>query len=73
MSLWSIYVADNNKATRSETRIRQVYTEIEEKAQEMGLTVNETKTKYLTISTRLKRRQIQNLTVGDKIFEASVV
>jgi len=31
--------------------------------------VNERKTKYMTISTRLKGRQIQNLKVGDKIFE----
>jgi hypothetical protein len=46
-----------------------VYREIEEKPQEMGLTVNETKTKYLTISTRPNGRQIQNLKVGDKIFE----
>jgi hypothetical protein len=42
---------------------------IEEKTQEMGLTVNEAKTKYMTIFTRLKGRQIQNLKVGDKIFE----
>ena len=43
--------------------------EIEEKTQEMGLIVNERKTKYITISTRLKGRQIQNLKVGHKIFE----
>jgi hypothetical protein len=35
----------------------------------MGLTVNEKKTKYMTISTRLKGRQTQNLEVGGKIFE----
>jgi sorting nexin-29 len=34
--------------TRSETRIRQVYREIEEETQEMGFTVNEAKTKYCT-------------------------
>ena len=35
----------------------------------MGLIENERKTKYMTISTRLKGRPIQNLNVGDKIFE----
>jgi hypothetical protein len=61
------YAVDVVIITRSETRIRQVYGEIEEKTQEMGLTVN--KTKYMTISTRPNGRQIQNLKVGDKIFE----
>jgi hypothetical protein len=46
-----------------------VYREIEEKTQEMGLTVNEAKAKYMAISTRPNGRQIQNLKVGDKIFE----
>jgi hypothetical protein len=35
-----------------------VYREIEEKTQEMGLTVNEAKTKYMTVSTRPNGRQI---------------
>jgi hypothetical protein len=35
----------------------------------MGLTVNETKIKYMTISTTPNGRQIQNMKVGDKIFE----
>jgi len=63
------YADDVVIITRSETRIRQVFREIEEKTQEVGRIVNERKTKYMTISTRLKGRQIQNLKVGDKIFE----
>jgi hypothetical protein len=63
------YADDVVITIRSETRIRQVYREIEEKTQEMGLTVNEAKTKYFTISTRPNGRQIQNLKVGDKTFE----
>jgi hypothetical protein len=63
------YADDVVIITRSESRIRQVHREIEEKTQEMRLTVNEAKTKYVTISTRPNGRQIQNLKVGDKIFE----
>ena len=36
--------------TRSETRLRQVYREIEEITQQMGLIVNEKKTKYMIVS-----------------------
>jgi endonuclease/exonuclease/phosphatase family metal-dependent hydrolase len=63
------YADDVVVVTRSETKIRQVYKEIERRTQEMGLMVNEKKTKYMMISTRQKQRQIQNLKVGDKTFE----
>jgi sorting nexin-29 len=63
------YADDVVIITRSETRIRHLYRELEEETQEIGLTVNEAKIKYKTISTRPNRRQIQNLKVGDKIFE----
>jgi hypothetical protein len=46
-----------------------VYRDIEEKPQEMGLTVNEATTKYMTICTRSNARQIQILKLGDKLFE----
>jgi uncharacterized protein YfbU (UPF0304 family) len=35
----------------------------------MWYSCNKAKTKYMTISARLSGRQIQNLKVGDKIFE----
>jgi hypothetical protein len=40
--------------TRSETRMRQVYREKEEKTQQMGLIVNEKKIKYMIISATQK-------------------
>jgi sorting nexin-29 len=43
--------ADNTvTVTRPETRLRQVYRETEEKTQQMGLMVNEKKTKYMIVS-----------------------
>jgi hypothetical protein len=55
--------------TRSETRLRQVYREIEEKTQQMGLIVNERKIKYMIVSATQKGQQTQNWKVGDKVFE----
>ena len=49
---------------------RQVYREIEEKTQQMGLIVNEKKTKYVIVSASQKGRQTQNWKVGDKVFES---
>ena len=43
--------------TRSETRLREVSREMEEKTQQMGLIVNEKKTKYMIGSTTQKERQ----------------
>ena len=56
---------------RSETRLRQVCREIEEKTQQIGLRVNEKKTKYMIVSATQKgrRRQTQNWKVGYKVFE----
>jgi hypothetical protein len=53
-------------ATRSETRLKQVYREIEKETQKMGLIVNEKKTKYMIVSATQKGRQTQNWKVGDK-------
>jgi len=55
--------------TRSESRLRQVYREIEEKTQQMGIIVNEKKTKYIIVSATQKGRQTQNWKVGVKVFE----
>jgi hypothetical protein len=63
------YADDVVLVTRSETRLRQVYRETEEKTQQMGLIVNEKKTKYVTVSVSQKGRQTQNWKVGDKVFE----
>jgi hypothetical protein len=49
-----VYADDVVIVTRSETRMRQVYREIEEKTQKMGLIVNERKTKYMIISATQK-------------------
>jgi hypothetical protein len=54
---------------RLETRLRQVYREIEEKTQQKGLMVNEKKTNYMIASATQKERQTQNWKVGDKVFE----
>jgi len=55
--------------TRSETRLRQVYRDREEKTQQMGLIVNEKKTKYMIVSATQKGQQTQNWKVGDKVYE----
>ena len=55
--------------TRSETGLKQVYREIEEKTQQMGLIVNEKKTKHMIVSANQKGRQTQSSKVGDKVFE----
>ena len=55
--------------TRSETRLRQVYRETEEKTQQMGLIVNEKKTKYMIVSATQKGRQTQNWKVGDEVLK----
>jgi F0F1-type ATP synthase alpha subunit len=55
--------------TRSETRLRQVYREIEKKTQKMRLIVNEKKTKYMIVSPTQKGQQTQNWEVGNKVFE----
>jgi hypothetical protein len=63
------YADDAVIVTRSETRLRRVYREVEEKTQQMGLIVNEKKTKYMIVSATQKGRQTQNWKVGDKVFE----
>jgi len=63
------YADDVVVVTRSETKIRQVYKEIEAKTREMGLIVNVRKTKYMRISIRPEGRHIQNLKIGEKTFE----
>ena len=60
------YADDVVIITRSEARMKQVYREVEEKTQKVGLIVNEKKTKYMIISAAQKGRQIPNLKVGDK-------
>jgi hypothetical protein len=63
------YADDVVRVTRLETGLRQVYTEIEEKPQQMGLIVNEKKTKCMIASATQKGQQTQNWKVGDKVFE----
>jgi hypothetical protein len=63
------YADDVVIVTRSETRLRQVYREIQKKTQQMGLIVNEKKTKYMIVSATQKGRQTQNWKVGNKVFE----
>jgi len=63
------YADDVVIVTRSESRLRQVYKEIEDKTQQMGLIVNEKKTKHMIVSATQKGRQTQNWKVGDKVFE----
>jgi hypothetical protein len=55
--------------TRSETGLKQVYREIEEKTQQMGLIMNEKKIKYMIVSATQIGRQTQNWKIGDKVFE----
>ena len=63
------YADDVVTVTKSETRLRRVYREIEEKTQQMGLIVNEKKTKYMIVSATQKGQQTQNWKVGDKVYE----
>ena len=63
------YADDLVIVTRSETRLKEVYREIEEKTQQMGPIVNEKKTKYMIVFATQKERQTQNWKAGDKVFE----
>ena len=63
------YADDVVIVTRSETRLRQVYREVEEKPPKMGLIMIEEKTKYMIVPATQKGRQTQNWNLGDKIFE----
>ena len=65
----SAYTDDVVIVPRSESRLRQIYRETEEKPQQMGLTVNEKKTKHMIVSATQMGRQTQNWKVGDKVFE----
>jgi len=48
------YADDVVTVTRSESRLRQVCREIQEKTEQMGLIVNEKKTKYMNVSATQK-------------------
>jgi sorting nexin-29 len=50
------YADDVVIVTRSESRLRQVHRETEERTQQMGLIVNEGKTKYMIVSATRKGR-----------------
>jgi hypothetical protein len=63
------YADDVVIVSGSETRLRQLYRETEEKPQQTGLIVNEKKTKYMIVSAIQKGRQTQNWKVGDNEFE----
>jgi hypothetical protein len=55
--------------TKSEIRLAEVYRVTDEKTQQMGLMVNEKKTKYMSVSVTQKGRQTHNWKLGDKVFE----
>lgn len=42
---------------------------MERRAEEMGLRVNEGKTKYMVMSTFKRERQLQDLKIGNEVFE----
>jgi len=63
------YADDVVIVTRSETMLRQVYREIRETTQQMGLIVNEKNTKYMIFSATQKGQQTQNWKGEDKEFE----
>jgi hypothetical protein len=55
--------------TRSKWRMIQMYEELEKEAEEIGLRINEKKTKYMVVSTSENRRKPQSLKIGNKTFE----
>ena len=58
------YADDINIIARTEPDARQIFLELDNAAREMGLSINENKTKYM-ITTRKNRPTRQNKTFGD--------
>jgi hypothetical protein len=63
------YTNDIVIVTRSKWRLIQMYEELEKEAEEMGLIIDENKTKYMAVSTSENRRKPRSLKVGNKTFE----
>jgi sorting nexin-29 len=63
------YADDIVIVTRSKWRIIQMYEELEKEAEEMGLRINEKKTKYMVVLTSENRRKQQSLKIVNKTFE----
>jgi hypothetical protein len=62
------YTNDIVIVTRSKWRLMQMY-EVEKETEEMGLKINEKKTKYMAVSTSENRRKPYSLKAGNEVFE----
>lgn len=63
------YADDIALIAKREDVLRENFITLEKSAKKVGLTINENKTKYMTMSRRANRRNRQNYTIGDYNFE----
>lgn len=64
------FADDIDVVGRNITAVKEGFLELEEKARQMGLRVNEEKTKFLKMTEGARGRIRQNITLGDFNFEA---
>jgi sorting nexin-29 len=63
------YADDIAIIARTKRKLIEVYEELKEAAEQMGLIVNCKKTKYMIMSASESRQKLKDLHIGNKIFE----
>jgi len=55
---------------RTQNKLTEVYLDLEEETSNLGMEINENKTKYMVTSTYEHKRNDGDLRIGNKTFEA---
>uniref|UniRef100_A0A8D8V6E2 Craniofacial development protein 2 n=1 Tax=Cacopsylla melanoneura TaxID=428564 RepID=A0A8D8V6E2_9HEMI len=63
------YADDIALISRSKHRLIEMYKDLEERGKELGLVINEAKTKHMKLSATEERRQVEDLVIDDKRFQ----
>jgi len=58
------------RVARTQKKLTEVYLDLEEETSKLGMEINENETKYTVTSTYEHRRNIGDLRIGNKTFEA---
>ena len=64
------YADDIVIVARTQKKLTEVYLDLEDETSELGMEINEKKTKYMVTSTYEHRRNAGDLRIGHKTFEA---